>query len=155
MKVTLLLCDHAQVSDGKLYVLGAGWSVTGPGPINMAVGIIVDVPWDRTNHEIVMTLELRESDGQLVTQPGPAGPVPVSVDAGFEVGRPPGVAAGSHIPVAFAVPIQNMQLTPGRRFYWQLTADRETHDDWTLHFATRHLPPAPGGPADIGFPHPS
>ena len=28
MKVMLMLCDSAQVADGKLYILGGGWSIT-------------------------------------------------------------------------------------------------------------------------------
>ena len=36
MKATLLLADAAQAAEGKLYVLGGGWSVTGPGPAPMA-----------------------------------------------------------------------------------------------------------------------
>jgi hypothetical protein len=30
VKVTMLLCDSAQVADGKLFILGAGWSMIGP-----------------------------------------------------------------------------------------------------------------------------
>lgn len=29
MKVTMLLADAATVAEGKLYILGGGWSVTG------------------------------------------------------------------------------------------------------------------------------
>ena len=32
----MLLCDAAQVADGKLYVLGGGWSMTGPDPVPSA-----------------------------------------------------------------------------------------------------------------------
>ena len=32
MKVTILLADAAQAVEGKLFVLGGGWSVTGPEP---------------------------------------------------------------------------------------------------------------------------
>ena len=32
VKLTMLLCDHATVAEGKLYINGAGWSVTGPEP---------------------------------------------------------------------------------------------------------------------------
>ena len=28
MKILLMLCDAAQAVDGKLYVLGGGWSIT-------------------------------------------------------------------------------------------------------------------------------
>ena len=30
MKVTMLLADYAAVADGKLTIVGGGWSVTGP-----------------------------------------------------------------------------------------------------------------------------
>ncbi len=73
MKVTLLLCDAAQVAEGKLYCMGAGWTQTGPGPTTMALGIIVYVPWDRTNAALQLVLELREADGTVVRLPGPAG----------------------------------------------------------------------------------
>ena len=34
----MMLCDAAQVSDGKLYVLGGGWSMTGPDPVPFRAG---------------------------------------------------------------------------------------------------------------------
>jgi len=44
MKVTMLLCDAVQVADGKLYILGGGWSIIGrPGPSAVAVKIEVDL----------------------------------------------------------------------------------------------------------------
>ncbi len=45
VKVTMLLCDAAQVSDGKLYILGGGWSMTGPDPVPSAVALKIDVYW--------------------------------------------------------------------------------------------------------------
>jgi len=41
----MLLCDSAQVADGKLYILGGGWSVTGPQPVPSAVAIKLEVDW--------------------------------------------------------------------------------------------------------------
>jgi hypothetical protein len=29
MRVTMMLADAAQVSEGKLYILGGGWSIAG------------------------------------------------------------------------------------------------------------------------------
>ncbi len=153
MKVTLLLCDAAQVAEGKLYCMGAGWTLTGPGPINMALGIIVYVPWDRTNAQLNLVLELREADGTVVHLPGPAGEAPVRVEGAFEVGRPAGLARGTDIPVSLAIPIPGMLLPPGQRYYWELTLDGRTHEDWTLHFATRPQPlRGGGGSADATLP---
>ena len=39
----MLLCDSAQVADGKLYILGGGWSMTGPDPVPSAVALKIDV----------------------------------------------------------------------------------------------------------------
>ncbi len=153
MRATLLLCDSAQVADGKLYCLGAGWTETGPGPATMAIAILFYVPWDRTNTDLSFRLELREADGTVVHLPGPAGQSPVSIEGGFEVGRPPGLAHGTSIPVPLAIPLQGMPLPPGQRYYWELTVGGETHEDWTLHFATRPLPlRGGGGPADLPMP---
>lgn len=152
MKVTSLLCDAAQVAEGKLYIIGAGWTHTGPGPVTMAVASLIEVPWDRTNQQLTFTLELHTADGRLVMQNGPLGEVPVKIEAVFEVGRPPGLAPGSSIPVPFAVPVQGLQLNPGERFSWEISVADETREDWSLHFATRPLAPAPGGPADPTLP---
>ena len=58
MKVTMLLCDSAQVADGKLYILGGGWSFVGPDPAPMALAIKVDVPWTEGNVAHHWVLEL-------------------------------------------------------------------------------------------------
>jgi hypothetical protein len=49
MRVTMLLCDFAQVAEGKLNIIGAGWSQTNAQTSVSAVAIKVDVPWDLTN----------------------------------------------------------------------------------------------------------
>ena len=43
MKVTLLLADYAQVADGKLTVVGGGWSLTGPEPSPFGIAILVGI----------------------------------------------------------------------------------------------------------------
>ena len=60
VKVTMLLCDAAQVSDGKLYILGGGWSMTGPDPVPSAVALKIDVDWHEaeTSHHWELFLSL-------------------------------------------------------------------------------------------------
>jgi hypothetical protein len=43
----MLLADAAQEAAGKLYILGGGWSVTGPQMPPMAIALKIDVPWLR------------------------------------------------------------------------------------------------------------
>jgi len=50
------LADAAQEVRGKLYILGGGWSVTGPDVPPMALAIKLDVPWSDANasHDFVL-----------------------------------------------------------------------------------------------------
>ena len=63
VRVTMLLADFAQVSDGKLTVVGGGWSLTGPEPVPFGIAILIRVPWDQANQRHVMRLELLDADG--------------------------------------------------------------------------------------------
>lgn len=140
MKATLLLCDHAQVAEGKLFISGGGWSVTGPGPISSAIAVLILVPWDRANSKVSFVIRLLQEDGQPVQQPGPVGPVAVEIGGEFEVGRPPGVKPGTPLDVPLAINIPPLVLPPDQRFSWELSIDGETDEDWHLSFSTRPIP---------------
>ena len=66
VKVTMLLCDAAQVSDGKLYILGGGWSMTGPDPVPSAVALKIDVDWHEAETSHHWELFLEDADGRPV-----------------------------------------------------------------------------------------
>ena len=92
----LLLADHAEAVNGKLYVMGAGWTDLNrpslptpdspPPPSHFALGVSVLVPWTETNrrHHLVLRVESEDGEPQLAT-----------VEADLEVGRPPGLRPGS------------------------------------------------------------
>src|ERR1700754_1755097 len=95
MKVTLMLADSAQVADGKLYILGGGWSITGP-PAPSAIALLVEVPWDQTNRRLDWRLELVDSDGYpVLTADGEGGEQPIMMGGEFEVGGPPRTPPGA------------------------------------------------------------
>ena len=100
MRVTMLLADAAQEVNGKLYVLGGGWSVTGPDLPPMSIAIKLDVPWSAAGAPHQFTLELVDEDGRAVPAGDSGG---VRVEGTFEVGRPVGLPAGSDIDFAFVV----------------------------------------------------
>ncbi len=85
----LLLCDAAQVSDAKLYVLGGGWDrVALPSyPVTLPTGIAIGVrvEWTETNrkHRLVVRGLTSDADRELFRAEGE-----------FEVGRPPGMPHG-------------------------------------------------------------
>ena len=139
MKVTLLLADAAQAVGGKLYVLGGGWSVTGPGPVPMALALKIEVPWTEANRTHSITLELLDEDGAPVQPEGQ--PQPVRIEGQFEVGRPPGLPEGTPIDASLALNIPPIQLTPGRRYSWRLQIDGESQADWHTAFLVRATAP--------------
>jgi uncharacterized protein DUF6941 len=137
MKVTILLADAAQAAEGKLYVLGGGWSITGPDPSPMALAIKIEVPWDQANTPHTCRLELLDSDGQPVEAETEEGEHPIFFEAGFEVGRPPGVKPGTPIDLPLAVNMPPVPLEPGGRYEWRLSIDGRTEPDWRVAFSTR------------------
>jgi len=133
MRVTIMLADAAQESGGKLYILGGGWSVTGPAVPPSALALKIDVPWDQANRPHHWRLELVSEDGEPVDIEGQA----LRVDGEFEVGQPPGAAPGSFIDVPISLNFGSLPLTPGRRYVWELTIDGETNVDWNREFFVR------------------
>lgn len=124
MKITLLLADSAQAVNGKLYILGGGWTDTTQGPdgqtVTHAVAAIVDVPWDLANHQHHARLRLLDADGHPVE---PLAGQPLQIDSDFEVGRPPGAQPGVPLPMQFALNIGSLPLAPGR-YSWGAHCER-------------------------------
>jgi hypothetical protein len=112
----LILCDAA-VADpaGKVQMLGAGWSITSTPTAPHAVAVLMKVPWDRSNQKLPMKLDLLDSDGHPVVLAGN----PITAGGEIEVGRPPGLAAGSMLDAAFALNVPSLPLQPGR-YDWRL-----------------------------------
>ena len=130
----MMLADAAQEVNGKLYVLGGGWSVTGPALPPMALALKLDVPWSAANQEHEFLLVLVDADGHPVRVAGDDGEV--RAGGTFEVGRPPDLPAGTDIDFAFAVTVPSLPLAPGR-YAWQLWIDGETSEDWQRPFQVR------------------
>lgn len=143
MMATILLADAAQAIENKLYILGGGWSVTGPEPTPSALAIALKVPWDEANERHEMRVELLDSDGgAVVVGPDPDAARPVVIESHFEVGRPPGLKPGTPIDLAFAVNLGPVPLPPGGRFEWRLSIDGHSEAHWHAAFNTRPAPEA-------------
>lgn len=85
----LLLSDHSEALNGKVYAMGAGWNVLrfAQLPANHAFSIAlgIDVPWDETNKRHALTLRVDDPDGTPLGEP---------FQLEFEAGRPPGSIHG-------------------------------------------------------------
>jgi hypothetical protein len=141
----MLLADAAQASEGKLYILGGGWNITGPDPNPSAIAIYAEVSWDMANMQHPWKLELLDSDGEPVMVPTPMGEQPLVIEGVLEVGRPPGVTPGTGLPVPLAINLGPIPLPPGGRYEWRLSIRGESDENWRLPFSTR--PAAPPGQA--------
>ncbi|HXU89008.1 MAG TPA: hypothetical protein VFQ62_09155 [Methylomirabilota bacterium] len=133
MNVTMMLCDSVQAVNGKLYILGGGWNVTGPDPSPSAIAILVRVPWDQANRRHRLRLDLVNEDGQPVQVEGR----PLQIGAEFEVGRPAGHRPGRPLNIPLGINLGPLPLAADRHFEWRCYIDDETNDDWRMEFSTR------------------
>ena len=133
----MMVADAAQAVDGKLYILGGGWSVVGPSVGPMALALKIEIPWDQANEKHSWRIILADADGRQVELDTPEGPQTVVIDGEFEMGRPPGMVPGTPLDLPLAISIGPLPLAPGSRYVWQLSIDGATKSDWQVAFATR------------------
>jgi hypothetical protein len=119
----MLLCDGAQESNGKLYILGGGWSqVLRPNePVFMTLAVKMAVPWDRANLKLRLEARLVDADGDIVMSEAEE---PIGAKGELEVGRPPGLKPGEALDAPFVLPFNGITLSPGG-YVWELLVDDE------------------------------
>jgi hypothetical protein len=135
-----MLCDFAQEVGGKLYVLGGGFSrcYSWGQPVNMCLAIKLELPWHSANTKIKFAVSLVTEDGKPV--PNPMG-VPIAAEGQLEAGRPPGLAPGTALDAALAIPMFGLQLSHGG-YRWELSVD----DELIQWAPFQVVPPPPGFP---------
>jgi len=107
----LLVADGADAVNGKLYLLGGGWDrlkvpqLPGPPAVPFAVATGINVPWSLTNRKLRFSIDVVDADGGDVAQ---------LAGGEFEVGRPPGLRAGTQQRFQITVPAQPHFGRPGR-----------------------------------------
>jgi hypothetical protein len=112
----MFLCDAAEVSNGKLYILGGGWThlLRPDQPTNVALAIVVRVPLDEAGKQHKLEVSLANEDGELVR----VGDNPVRVEGAFEVGGAAGMKPGRE-PIAPLALQFTLALPPGD-YVWEL-----------------------------------
>ena len=117
-----MLCDGVQVANGKLFILGGGWSrlTTSTLPVqrSLELAVRVVVPWLETNRPISFKLHLEDEDGRAL--------LPEPVTAEVRVGRPATLADGSDQSVPFVLRIGNANLARSGRYILSLRQGEET-----------------------------
>lgn len=133
----MLLADSAQVADGKLYILGGGWSVTGPESVPSGVAIKIEVDaheFDAPHH---WELFLEDADGVPVTIATPEGPQQIEVRGDFVAQSPDNAPPGTPVDVPIAVNFGPIPLQPGARYTWRMVIDGNSLPGATASFSTR------------------
>lgn len=122
MEVTLVLADAVQETGGKLSVLGGGWThaMAADAPLNLGIGLIVGVPWDRTNEKHPFRVFLVDEDGEQVS----AQDQPIESGGEFELGRPPGLKRGTTLNAVIALQFNGLVL-PAGGYVWEVQIDND------------------------------
>jgi hypothetical protein len=85
----LILTDHSEALNGKLYAMGGGWNMLRfpalPQEWGFGIALGLDVPWDETNRRHTLKLHIEDPDGDVLGDE-------FSLD--FETGRPAGSLPG-------------------------------------------------------------
>lgn len=131
MRPVLFLSDAAQLAVGKVSALGIGWERTPLGMTPWAIGGYVDVPWDQSNRDHTLRVALFTTDGQAVTVPTPMGDHAFVIEAVFQVGRPPGIVAGSYLRVPIALSLAPLPIALGR-YEFRVSIDEQPFPDSTM-----------------------
>ncbi len=133
----MLLADAVQAVNGKLYILGGGWSVIGTEPTPTGIAIKIGVPWTEANKQHGFKLTLVDEDEKPVIVQTPIGDRPLELEGNFEAGRPAGIKPGTSLDVVLAVNLGPLPLRPGTSYVWRFFIDNDTKEDWQLAFTTR------------------
>jgi hypothetical protein len=100
----LLLADRAEVSQGKLYIMGGSFdtcvAASLPAPVQFGVALVIRVPWNETNEKHDLALQIVTADGQSIAE----------MKMAFNTGRPSFLGKGDEQRVPFAIPQISLAL---------------------------------------------
>jgi hypothetical protein len=137
---SLIIADFAQAIDGKLYVMGGGFTalhvVDFRMPSRFFFGALLTVPWEDANRHIPVEGFLETIDGEQIEG--------YRVHGNVETGRPPGARPGVANLVALAGPVEFTVARPtDLLFVLQFGADRKTRRFSVLPYGGPPAPPPP------------
>src|ERR1035441_8220511 len=109
MDIDVILCNHAEVAENKLFVTGGGINMCfvqpmPPHVVSVALGCVVHVPYLATNQGHTLEISLVDADGAPIVPWVPEGmptPEPVKATQGFNMGRPPLIQMGDEQTMSF------------------------------------------------------
>ena len=132
INVTMVLADHAQVADQKLFIAGGGWTdMNGTAPF--ALAMVIEVPIEQTGIEHTFAVDLIDSHGQPALMPTPQGMMPVHNEITMQVERPQDASTTTSFVNPFVIKFGPMPVPPAT-YEWRLQVDGEARENWRLPF---------------------
>lgn len=142
MDAKVLLCDFAEVSGGKLFITGAGISLIAssspiePFRVNLCLAVLVSIPWNETNAEHRLTIELvSEASGAAqrisLTDQIPEGTSPADqgmIIVTFSAGRSPIMVPGDESSMPMAIPLFGLPLPQQGPYFFSVHVDGREMD---------------------------
>ena len=122
-KIMLLTADAASISEGKINMLGAGWTRVSAGPANFCVVVRLEIPWSMTNVKIPWSLDLIDQDGHQYVPVENSGAL--HFEGEVEVGRPAGLSEGSSLEAPLLMPFVQLPLRIGK-YEWRFQVGQTT-----------------------------
>ena len=123
INVTLMLCDYAQVVEGKLYIVGGGWSVANR--LTGHIAAIFQLPYEWAQRRMRTVFALQQADGEPVLGAS-------SIILEWEVAPQLAEQRGAQLDAPVAIPLPPIDL-PNGRYRWVVTVDGE-QNEWKLPF---------------------
>jgi hypothetical protein len=133
----LILADHAEAVNGKLYLMGGGWDrrtladFRQPQIIAVAVGILI--PWTETNRPLPLVVALTDLDGASIAPP---------LQTQLTAGRPANAKPGQKLRYMLAVNFQTAIPRPGE---YVVDARIGSSSPKRVSFYAEPINPLPGG----------
>lgn len=152
MQIDAILCNYAEAVNNLLYLAGGGIEIAfvqpGSAPpyvCNLGIGIMVTVPWNQTNQQHLVEVELISEDGQPVQVPvGPDATQPLHARLAFNVGRPAGITVGDEQHVCLAANLPGLPMPSLGKYEFIIRIDGR--DERRLPYRVMPVPGTQIGP---------
>jgi len=109
--ILLITADAATVSEGKINILGGGWTRITSGPANFTLVVRIEIPWTMTNQQLPWSLTLVDQDGRSYVPAGGESPVELSGELHLERNDDSDLGSSFEAPMLF--PFVGLPLRPG------------------------------------------
>jgi hypothetical protein len=116
MEIDVVLCNHAETAENRLYIAGGGVNLyfvtpSVPHVITVGLGCVLHVPYLATNESHTLEVILIDEDAKPVAPWSPEVDLPsIASEQLFNIGRPPILEVGDEQTIAMALNFPNLPL---------------------------------------------